>query len=146
MSAITGVAGDYQFTGLAAGVYNVAELLPAGWLETSPGAPRGVGVLGEGVGAVPVLGNAAVWGLAWAEGYLYYVNAGLSFGGPEPNKVHRVDPATGATSEHDQPLRVVTSLDHLQGPHRREEIARMLSGAEITDEARAQAARLLAAE
>jgi DNA repair protein RecN (Recombination protein N) len=54
--------------------------------------------------------------------------------------------AAGETSEDDQPLRVVTRLDHLQGPHRREEIARMLSGAEITDEARAQAARLLAAE
>jgi DNA repair protein RecN (Recombination protein N) len=54
--------------------------------------------------------------------------------------------ATGETSDGDQPLRVVTRLDHLQGRHRREEIARMLSGAEITDEARAQAARLLAAE
>jgi DNA repair protein RecN (Recombination protein N) len=53
--------------------------------------------------------------------------------------------ATGEPGD-DQPLRVVTRLDHLQGPHRREEIARMLSGAEITDEARAQAARLLAAE
>ena len=47
--------------------------------------------------------------------------------------------ATGEPGD-DQPLRVVTRLDHLQGPHRREEIARMLSGAEITDEARAQAA------
>jgi DNA repair protein RecN (Recombination protein N) len=53
--------------------------------------------------------------------------------------------ATGEPGD-DQLLRVVTRLDHLQGPHRREEIARMLSGAEITDEARAQAARLLAAE
>jgi DNA repair protein RecN (Recombination protein N) len=34
---------------------------------------------------------------------------------------------------------------HLDGDERREEIARMLSGAAVTDEARAQAARLLEA-
>jgi DNA repair protein RecN (Recombination protein N) len=38
-----------------------------------------------------------------------------------------------------------TSVRALDEDRRREEIARMLSGAEITDEARAQATRLLAA-
>jgi DNA repair protein RecN (Recombination protein N) len=36
-----------------------------------------------------------------------------------------------------------TGVVELDGEGRRQEIARMLSGAEITDEARAQAARLL---
>jgi DNA repair protein RecN (Recombination protein N) len=36
-----------------------------------------------------------------------------------------------------------TSVQSLGSGERREEIARMLSGAEVTDEARAQAARLL---
>jgi DNA repair protein RecN (Recombination protein N) len=54
--------------------------------------------------------------------------------------------AAAAETEPGQPSRVVTRLDQLHGPGRREEIARMLSGAEITDEARAQAERLLAAE
>lgn len=39
---------------------------------------------------------------------------------------------------------VVTSVDELDPPERREEIARMLSGAEITDEARAAADSLIA--
>ncbi|MEY4269410.1 MAG: hypothetical protein RLZZ58_626, partial [Pseudomonadota bacterium] len=38
-----------------------------------------------------------------------------------------------------------TSVHALSAADRREEIARMLSGAEVTDEARAQAARLLEA-
>jgi DNA repair protein RecN (Recombination protein N) len=38
-----------------------------------------------------------------------------------------------------------TSVHHLDSERRREEIARMLSGAEVTDEARAQAGRLLEA-
>lgn len=38
-----------------------------------------------------------------------------------------------------------TSVQRLDAPRRREEIARMLSGAEVTDEARAQATRLLEA-
>ncbi|WP_137390759.1 DNA repair protein RecN [Rhodoligotrophos defluvii] len=40
-------------------------------------------------------------------------------------------------------LRMVTRIDTLDEPRRREEIARMLSGATVTDEARAQAERLL---
>lgn len=40
---------------------------------------------------------------------------------------------------------IVTQVDALDADSRQEEIARMLSGAEITDEARAQAQRLLAA-
>ena len=36
-----------------------------------------------------------------------------------------------------------TSVRLLEAQERREEIARMLSGAEVTDEARAQAVRLL---
>ncbi|MGB8274942.1 MAG: DNA repair protein RecN [Alphaproteobacteria bacterium] len=39
--------------------------------------------------------------------------------------------------------RVSVRVDALEGAERREEIARMLSGAKVTDEARAQAARLL---
>jgi DNA repair protein RecN (Recombination protein N) len=54
--------------------------------------------------------------------------------------------AAAEGSDDGHPGRVVTRLDQLQGSGRREEIARMLSGAEITDEARAQAERLLAAE
>jgi DNA repair protein RecN (Recombination protein N) len=54
-------------------------------------------------------------------------------------------PAAGEV-DSGEASRVVTRLDQLHGPQRREEIARMLSGAEITDEARAQAERLLAAE
>ena len=46
----------------------------------------------------------------------------------------------------DDPEGVVTSLDELAGKARREEIARMLSGREVTDEARAAAASLLAGE
>ncbi|MDJ0948257.1 MAG: DNA repair protein RecN [Alphaproteobacteria bacterium] len=46
----------------------------------------------------------------------------------------------------DDPESVVTSLDVLDGDDRREEIARMLSGQRITDEARAAAASLLAGE
>ena len=38
-----------------------------------------------------------------------------------------------------------TGVTPLDAAERREEIARMLSGAEITDEARAQAERLIAA-
>ena len=38
---------------------------------------------------------------------------------------------------------VTVRVEALEGVERREEIARMLSGARITDEARAQAARLL---
>jgi DNA repair protein RecN (Recombination protein N) len=40
--------------------------------------------------------------------------------------------------------RMVTRVQELSAPSRREEIARMLSGAKVTDEARAQAERLLA--
>jgi DNA repair protein RecN (Recombination protein N) len=39
---------------------------------------------------------------------------------------------------------VVTTAEPLHGDERREEIARMLSGARVTDEARAAAARLMA--
>jgi len=39
--------------------------------------------------------------------------------------------------------RVTTGTRRLEGPARQEEIARMLSGAEVTEEARAQAARLM---
>ncbi len=46
----------------------------------------------------------------------------------------------------DDPDGVVTSLDELAGAARREEIARMLSGRQVTDEARAAAASLLAGE
>jgi DNA repair protein RecN (Recombination protein N) len=41
--------------------------------------------------------------------------------------------------------RVATRVAELQGEHRREEIARMLAGAEITAEARAAAERLIRA-
>ena len=41
--------------------------------------------------------------------------------------------------------RMVTRVAPLSASSRREEIARMLSGAQVTDEARAQADRLLAA-
>jgi len=44
-----------------------------------------------------------------------------------------------------EPGRIATSVAPLDGPARREEIARMLSGAHITDEARAAADRLLGA-
>jgi len=44
----------------------------------------------------------------------------------------------------DAEMRMVTQIDALDEGHRREEIARMLSGATVTDEARAQADRLLA--
>ncbi len=40
--------------------------------------------------------------------------------------------------------RMVTRVQPLSAQSRREEIARMLSGAEVTDEARAQAEQLLA--
>jgi DNA repair protein RecN (Recombination protein N) len=39
--------------------------------------------------------------------------------------------------------RMVTRVQELSPPSRREEIARMLSGAKVTEEARAQADRLL---
>jgi DNA repair protein RecN (Recombination protein N) len=41
------------------------------------------------------------------------------------------------------PVGTRTTVRKLSEPERREEIARMLSGASITDEARAQASRLL---
>jgi DNA repair protein RecN (Recombination protein N) len=41
--------------------------------------------------------------------------------------------------------RMITRVTPLTGEGRREEIARMLSGAEVTSEARAQADRLLSA-
>jgi DNA repair protein RecN (Recombination protein N) len=44
---------------------------------------------------------------------------------------------------HDEEDRVVTSLDRLDDPRRREEIARMLAGSTVTDEARAAAERLI---
>ncbi|MDQ4060827.1 MAG: DNA repair protein RecN, partial [Pseudomonadota bacterium] len=47
------------------------------------------------------------------------------------------DPLPGADA-------VVTRVKPLKGAARREEIARMLAGARITDEARAAAARLMA--
>jgi len=40
--------------------------------------------------------------------------------------------------------RAATQVDTLDGTARREEIARMLSGAQVTDEARAAAKRLVA--
>ena len=42
--------------------------------------------------------------------------------------------------------RMVTRVQPLSAQSRREELARMLSGAQVTDEARAQAGRLLAAK
>ena len=39
--------------------------------------------------------------------------------------------------------RVVTRVERLDGPARREEIARMLAGATVSDEARAAAERLM---
>jgi DNA repair protein RecN (Recombination protein N) len=42
--------------------------------------------------------------------------------------------------------RMVTRVQSLSDKSRREEVARMLSGAQVTDEARAQADRLLAAK
>ena len=45
----------------------------------------------------------------------------------------------------DKGKRVATRVNALAADHRREEIARMLAGAEITDEARAAAERLLQA-
>ena len=41
--------------------------------------------------------------------------------------------------------RVATRVTKVEADHRREEIARMLAGAEITDEARAAAERLIRA-
>ena len=43
----------------------------------------------------------------------------------------------------DKGARVATRVAPLEDEHRREEIARMLAGATITDEARAAAARLM---
>jgi len=50
---------------------------------------------------------------------------------------------TSAKSEKPKEKRVATSVTPLAHEERREEIARMLAGATITDEARAAAARLL---
>jgi DNA repair protein RecN (Recombination protein N) len=44
----------------------------------------------------------------------------------------------------DKGARVVTLVEPVAGPARREEIARMLAGATISDEARAAAERLMA--
>jgi DNA repair protein RecN (Recombination protein N) len=43
----------------------------------------------------------------------------------------------------DETDRAITTVEPLNGPERKEEIARMLSGAKITDEARAAADRLI---
>ncbi|MCA1968158.1 MAG: DNA repair protein RecN, partial [Rhizobium sp.] len=42
--------------------------------------------------------------------------------------------------------KIATRVATMEPEHRREEIARMLAGASVTDEARAAAARLLAGE
>jgi DNA repair protein RecN (Recombination protein N) len=49
-----------------------------------------------------------------------------------------------AEGEDDDGIHVVTQVDQLSAPDRREEIARMLSGARVTEEARAAADSLLA--
>ncbi|MDE1570997.1 DNA repair protein RecN [Aquabacter sp. P-9] len=54
------------------------------------------------------------------------------------------DQAKGAKASRDAP--VATRVTRLDSPSRREEIARMLAGADITDEARAAAQRLLGAQ
>ena len=50
-----------------------------------------------------------------------------------------------AKDSRDRGRRVATSITALPDPHRREEIARMLAGAEITEEARAAADKLMRA-
>jgi len=45
----------------------------------------------------------------------------------------------------DKGKRVATRVNELAGPRRREEVARMLAGAEITEEARAAAEKLIRA-
>ena len=58
-----------------------------------------------------------------------------------PRFIHRQTPSVGLRSGAYDGSR--TTVRKLSDEERREEIARMLSGASITDEARAQASRLL---
>src|SRR5262245_45944477 len=46
-STSTDAAGAYQFSGLADGTYTVAQEVPAGWAQTSPGPVTGPGLLGR---------------------------------------------------------------------------------------------------
>jgi hypothetical protein len=47
-STTTGANGDYHFQGLPAGNYVVAELMPAGWEQTSPGAVAPTNLIANG--------------------------------------------------------------------------------------------------
>lgn len=41
-TAVTNASGEYLFTGVAPGSYVIAQVIPAGWVQTSPGGPASV--------------------------------------------------------------------------------------------------------
>jgi len=60
-TTLTGVDGSYSFTGLAAGTYSVAEVLPDGWRQTLPAIDAGLTFLEvhkDGVAGVSGLDGA----------------------------------------------------------------------------------------
>ncbi len=81
----TSATGTYSFSGLAAGTYTVAEVIPAGWVQTSPG-DGGAGFLqlvGQWSDAQPGSvtpsheetpgGSGQYWGDVWGDGDYAYL-------------------------------------------------------------------------
>jgi hypothetical protein len=88
--------GSYGFSGLAAGDYTVAQVLPTGWLQTAAGSP-GVGRMGEAIHSfAPAITsgevNNAPLGMTWVNGELFQVENRTGAN----NLIWRLDPQTGA--------------------------------------------------
>lgn len=93
-STVTDAAGNYTFTGLLAGTYRVAQVPPAGYMQTSPAPTPGRGLLGEVNRNFQIPGLS--WygrALAWSAGSLFLFED--SPDNPGPYLMHQLDPETG---------------------------------------------------
>lgn len=91
VTAQTGADGAYQLAVAEPGTYRVGQVVPSGWLQTSPGLPAGPETRGEVLTGWEAPAGRSLLGAAWAGGTLYVQHRG----NPTAPIVHPVDPATG---------------------------------------------------
>ncbi|MEZ6125082.1 MAG: SdrD B-like domain-containing protein, partial [Planctomycetaceae bacterium] len=79
-STLTLADGSYQFTGLDAGAYVVREIVPSGWIQTSPGTSSVDGILWPGGVSHPAVGNVTPGEIrvSLAEGETYTTSVSLT--------------------------------------------------------------------
>lgn len=109
VTAQTGADGAYQLAVAEPGTYRVGQVVPSGWMQTSPGLPAGPETRGEVLTGWEAPAGRILRGAAWAGGTLYIQH----MGNPTAPIIHPVDPATGLVVGPSipvaKPIREITS-------------------------------------